>query len=62
MDEVDVQSVDFGDELVETVERGLTRPPVVIVGPVVGQLPGVLQRNALASVVHAFGLWPSGAR
>ena len=38
VDEMNVQSVDFGDELVEAIERGLTRPPVVFVGPVVGQL------------------------
>ena len=58
---MDVQAVDFGDELVEAVQRGLTRPPVVIVGPVVGQLAGVSQRNALTPVVHAFGFRPSGA-
>src|ERR1700727_87958 len=62
VNEMNVQPVDFGDELVEAVERGLTRPPVVFVGPVARQLAGVRQRNALTPVVHAFGLPPSGAR
>jgi hypothetical protein len=62
VDEMDIQSVDLGGELVEAVERGLPRPPVVFVGPVAGQFAGVLQGNALAPVVHAFGLWPTGAR
>ncbi len=62
MDEMNVQPVDLGDELVKAVERGLARPPVVVVGPVAGQVAGVPQRNALAPVVHAFGFWPTGAR
>src|SRR5438309_6288569 len=62
MDEMNVQPVDFGDELIEAVERGLSGPPVVFVGPVVGKLAGVRQRNALAPVVDAFGLRPPGAR
>jgi len=62
VDEMDVQPVDFVDELIESVERGLTRAPVVFVGPIVGQFAGVRQRYALAPVVHAFGLRPAGAR
>src|SRR5271169_4160633 len=62
VDEMDVQPVDLGDELIKAVERGLTRPPVVCVGPVVGQVAGVIQGNALAPVVHAFGFRPPGSR
>jgi len=62
MDQMNVQPVDFGDELVKAVQRGLPRPPVVFVGPIGGQLAGVCQRNALTPVIHALGLRPVGAR
>ena len=62
VDEMNVQSIDLGDELVKAVERGLPRPPVVFVGPVLGKLPGVSQRNTLAPVVHALGFGPTGSR
>src|ERR1700760_2395538 len=60
MNEMDVQTVDLGDELVETVQRRFPRPPVVAVCPILGQLAGVRQRDALTPVIHAFGLRPSG--
>lgn len=62
MDEMNIQPVDFGDELVEAVERRFACPPVVLVGPVGGQVAGVSQRNALAPVVHTLGFGPAGAR
>ncbi len=62
MDEMDVQPVDLGDVLVEAVQRRLTCAPVVFVGPVRRQLPGVGQRDALAPVVDALLLGPSCAR
>ena len=39
VDEVDVDPVDLGDELVEAVERRLARAPVVLVDPVLGDRP-----------------------
>src|SRR6187455_1113954 len=62
MNEMDVETVDFGGEVVEAVERFLACPPVVFVGPVVGQLAGVFQWDALVPVVDAFGVRPTGAR
>ena len=41
VDEMNVQPVDFGGELVKPIERGLTRAPVVVVGPIGGQLAGI---------------------
>ena len=61
VDEMDVETVDLGCELVEPVQRGFACAPVVFVGPVVGQLTGVAQRDALAPVIDALGLRPSGA-
>ena len=61
MNEMEVQPVDLGDELVEPVERGFALAPVVFIGPVGGQLAGVVQRNPLGPVVHAFPLGPPGA-
>ncbi len=60
VDEMDVQAIDFGDELSESVERGFTRPPVVSARPVFGQFPGVTQRDALAPVRYAFSFRPTG--
>ncbi len=59
VDEMDVEPIDLGGVLVEPVQRRLTGAPVVVVGPVVGQLAGVGKGNALAPVVDALGLRPS---
>ena len=58
---MNVEAVDLGGEMVEPVQRGLACAPVVFTCPVVGQLAGVCQRNALAPVIDALGLRPSGA-
>jgi hypothetical protein len=61
VDEMDVEPVDFGGELVKPVQRGFACAPVVFACPVVGQLAGVTQRDALRPVVDALGLRPSRA-
>ena len=61
MDEMDVETVDFGGVVVEAVQRFFACAPVVVVGPVVGQFAGVGQRDALGPVVDAFGVGPAGA-
>jgi hypothetical protein len=61
MDEMDVQAVDLGGEVVEAVQRGLPGAPVVLVGPVGGQLLGVVQRDALLPVLDTFRLRPSSS-
>src|SRR5690606_34093897 len=61
VDEMNVQTADFGDVVVELVECRLAGAPVVVVGPVLGQFTGVGQRNALTPVVDALGLRPTGA-
>ena len=50
MNEVNVQSVDLGDELIEPVQRSLSTSPVVAVRPVICQFTGVSQRDALIPV------------
>ena len=60
MDEVDIQAVDLGDELVEPVEPSLPGPPVVLVGPMPGQLLHIVQRDALSPVLHTRSLRPAG--
>jgi hypothetical protein len=62
VDEMDVETVDLGGEVVEPVQRGFACAPVVFTGPVIGQLTGVGERDALTPVVDAFRLRPSGAR
>src|ERR1700733_1121814 len=60
MDEVNRQSIDVGGELVESVQPRFPGAPVVTVGPIRGKFPRVLKRNALAPVVDALSLRPSG--
>ena len=60
VDEVDVDTVDLGHELVEPVEPRLARGPVVLVGPVPAELLHVCQRHALRPVVDDFGVGPAG--
>src|SRR5271163_4107680 len=62
MNEMDVKAVDFGGELIESVQRGLARAPVVILSPVGRKFPRVAQGNALAPVVDALGFRPAGLR
>jgi hypothetical protein len=58
MDEVDIESVDFGGELVKPIESRFPCPPVVSVGPVAGEVANVIQRDALAPVVDALCFGP----
>ena len=60
VDEVDVEPVDLGDELVEAVEAALASAPVVLVGPVRGELADVRERDALRPVVDQFTVGPAG--
>ena len=60
MNEVDIEAVDVGGELVEPVEQRFPGAPVVPVGPVRGKFSRVLKRNALAPVVDALAFRPSG--
>ncbi|OAX71122.1 hypothetical protein A3216_07735 [Mycobacterium leprae 7935681] len=62
MDEMTFQKADFGDELIQVVERCLPKPLVVSVGSVGCQAAGVTQRHPLVPVIYTFGLGPSGAR
>ena len=61
VDEVDVDPVDGGGELVEAVEGGLPLPPLVAVGPVLAHLAHIGEGDALAPVVDGLGLGPAGA-
>src|ERR1700733_5819755 len=61
VDEMDVQPVDFSEVVIEPVQRGFPRSPVVTVSPIGGQIAGVGQRYALAPVVDGLGVRPPGA-
>ena len=58
MDEMDVESVDLGDVLVEAVESRLGPTPVIGVRPVRRELLRVRKRSALAPVVDGLGFRP----
>jgi hypothetical protein len=62
VDEVDVQSVDLGDELREGVQPGLTRAPVVVGHPVAGELLDHGQRHALGLICDGLFLGPVRGR
>jgi len=66
VDEVNTKTLDLGDVLGKTVVVGLPRSPVVPVQPVVGEFPGVGERDALVpverlAVARRFGIGPTGA-
>jgi hypothetical protein len=61
LDEVDVESVDHLDEVVEAVEGRLPGSPVVAAGPVAAHLLDVAQRYPLAPVVYRLPIGPAGA-
>jgi hypothetical protein len=60
VNEVHVEPVEGGDELVEAIQRGLACPPVVGLGPVAADVLDPGQRDALAPVVHHLGFRPPG--
>jgi len=62
VNEMNVEAVDLGGELIESVQRGFPRPPVVTVSPVRRQFTGVGQGYALAPVIDALGFRPAGVR
>ena len=58
--EVDVDAVDLGDELVESVEERLAGPPVVVLRPVGRHLLHIRERDALRPVVDHLRVAPPG--
>src|SRR5271166_5388124 len=62
VDEMDIEAVDFGGELVESVQHGFAGAPVVTVSPVGREFPRVGQGDALAPVVDTLGFRPTGLR
>jgi hypothetical protein len=61
VEEMDAEPVDHSAELRQGVQPGLGSAPVVLVGPVVAELPQVGARHALRPVVNRLGLRPAGA-
>ena len=55
VDEVDVEAIDLSGELRKSVEARFARAPVVGVGPVLGDLAYVGERDALLPVVDRLG-------
>ncbi|MGY3587710.1 hypothetical protein ACVIF9_006387 [Bradyrhizobium sp. USDA 4350] len=60
MDEVDVEPVDLGGELAESIELRLALPPIIGLGPIAADILDPLQWRALAPVVDQFGFRPAG--
>ena len=60
MDEVNVDAIDGGDELVEAVQSRLSIAPVVLVAPIAAHVLDPGQRRALAPVVDGLGVGPPG--
>ena len=59
VNEMDVDAVDVGRELIEAIERGLASPPVVAVGPVGADLLHIRERYSLRPVVDQLRFGPS---
>src|SRR5882757_50115 len=60
MDEVDVEPVDLGGELAETIEPRLAPAPIIGLGPIVADVFDPCQRRTLAPVVDQLGFRPAG--
>ena len=58
--ELDVQTVDFGDELWVSIEGRLAATPVVLGTPVLTDFTGISQRNTLAPIARGFAFRPAG--
>ena len=59
MDEVDVDAVDGGNELRDGAQFRLEPPPVILAGPIVGELLERRERRALGIVVDQLLAGPS---
>src|SRR4029077_20948672 len=62
VNEMNFVAGDLGGELIESVQRGFARPPVVTVSPVRRQFTGVGQWYALTPVIDTLGFRPAGVR
>ena len=60
MEEVDIHTVDLGDELAGGVQPRLTRPPIVVVPPVIDEIAQGSKRHALRPIVHRLAFGPAG--
>ena len=58
--ELNVQTVDFGDELWVSIESRLAATPVVLGLPVLTDFTGISQRNTLAPIGRGFTFRPAG--
>src|SRR3954454_22993396 len=61
MQEVDAEPVDLGGELLEAIELGLARTPVVAISPIGADLLDPCQRRTLAPVGDELRLRPARA-
>ena len=57
--EMDVEPVDFGDELREAIEQRFAASPIVRLGPIAADLLDPFARRALAPVADQLGLRPA---
>jgi hypothetical protein len=61
MDEVNIQPIDLGQELGETIELRLESAPVVLSLPVVDKRFSILQADTLRPVGDGFRIRPSSS-
>src|SRR3954471_2259861 len=61
MQEVDIEPVDLGGELLEAIEFRLARAPVVAISPIGADLLDPCQRRALAPIIDQLRLRPARA-
>lgn len=59
MDKVNVEPIDFGDEIGQSVEPGLTFSPVIVVRPIGGELLHRGHLHALRIIRDGFLVWPA---
>src|SRR5437870_2652742 len=58
VNEMNVEPVDFSDEVRHGVDLGLALPPIVLVRPILRELLHRRQLHALCGVGDLFALWP----
>ena len=59
MDEMHIETVDLGDELVEPIQCRLAATPVIVLGPVAAHILDPGERGALTPVIHQLGFGPA---
>ena len=57
---LEIEAVDFGDELAVRIQLRFASPPILLATPVLADFTRVCERYALAPIVRSFALRPTG--